>query len=183
MFLKNYYKLLASQIFATSASVKRTNGTDDSLTVTQGYQIRIGQDNFQCPSMHQPRFLHTTAQFNSTTASNGSNNSAGAGVYFGDGDTPVTIDDYTFAGEILNTASATASVTSAIDEEGATITGEYLISNSGDSDFTVKEVGLVFAAGTYRVLLERTVLDEPVVIPAGGMGKVAYTIRLNFPTA
>ena len=32
------------------------------------------------------------------------------------------------------------------------------------------------------IWVERTVLETPVTIPAGGVGQVTYTIRMNYPT-
>ena len=74
------------------------------------------------------------------------------------------------------------------DESGLTITALYTITNTGSSAFTIGELGLIAATYTNvstnsKCLVERTVLDTPVTIPAGGIGQVEYTITFNYPTA
>lgn len=58
------------------------------------------------------------------------------------------------------------------------------ITNNNETDITIGEVGIVYQTGSsYSVLFERTVLESPITIPAGGVGQVTYTIRMNYPTA
>ena len=183
MLTKNWYQFLLSQVFYSGVNCINTAGNTQSVSVSQGYQLCFGYNYFQCPSIHAPRFLHTTTTFNSSTAGNGSNNSYGAGVYFGTGAVAPSFDDYTFSGDIIHTAQATTTVNTVNLDNGKSITGIYTITNTGVEEITIREVGLVWASSTYRILLERTVLDTPVTIPAGGIGQVEYTITFNLPTA
>lgn len=113
----------------------------------------------------------------------------GWGVHFGTGTTAPTLDDYTLESMItsgLTIASQTGSRT--ITDNKVTITGIYLLSNSGDADVVVGEIGYYgmayYSASNWTCfLLDRTVLDEPITIPAGSTGQVAYTIEVTLPTA
>ena len=183
MLTKNWYQLLLSQVFYSGVNCINTAGTTQSVSVSQGYQLCFGNNYYQCPSIHAPRFLHTTTTFNSSSAGNGSNNNQGAGVYFGTGAVAPSFDDYTFSGDIIHTAQATPTVNTVNLDNGKAITGVYTITNTGAEEITIREVGLVWAERKYRILLDRTVLDTPVTIPAGGIGQVVYTITLNLPTA
>ena len=111
------------------------------------------------------------------------------GVVFGDGDTPVSFDDYKLSGNVVDTITGTAAINHAVDDNGITSTGLYTLTNTSDTEITIREVGLFSrvslspTGGIKPVMYERTVLDSPVTIPAGGVGQVTYTIRMNYPTA
>lgn len=183
MILKNWYRLLLSQLFHADVACTNTAGTTQTVSVYNGYQFSFGYDYFQCPSIYAPRFLHTTTTFNSAIAANGSSNNAASGVYFGTGATAPSYDDYTLSGDIIHTATASTAVNIADLDNGKAITGKYTITNTGAEEITISEIGLVYAFSTFRILVERTVLDTPVTIPAGGIGLVEYTITFNLPTA
>ena len=105
------------------------------------------------------------------------------GLYFGTGNTPPSLDDYKLSGDIISGITVSYAVTSAgdnIDSDHAEITMTFTITNGNTQEITIREVALVTMAG---IMVERTVLDTPVTIPAGGIGQVTYTIRMNYPTA
>lgn len=115
--------------------------------------------------------------------------SSNGGVWFGTGNTPPTFDDYKLSGTQVLGLAATKVLTLDEDDEGGGITGTYTLINNNASEVTISEVGLfapIFTSAnkidTYQ-MWERTVLDNPVTIPAGGVGKVTYTVRANWPTA
>ncbi len=116
-----------------------------------------------------------------------------AGVIFGTGNTPPTKEDHCFSGSALTALKAAniiVFVKTETDEEGVHIRGSYTISNTTAAEITVGEVGLMECCSWRRpstnsnnqggVLLERTVLDTPITIPAGGVGVVQYTINLGY---
>lgn len=110
------------------------------------------------------------------------------GVVFGTGNTPATLDDYKLSGDVITTLSGTCAISRGVDAEGAYITARYTLNNNGDSDVTVSEIAACTffwpdKTKTLFTILDRTVLDTPVTIPADGVGKVEYTIRLTYPTA
>lgn len=106
------------------------------------------------------------------------------GAVFGTGNS-AAIDDYTLSGTLLTSAhiSAVCSLAADYDNEGMTLTGTYTISNVSANEITISEIGLVTYNSSVYCLVEHTVLDTPVTIPAGGVGQVTYTIRFNYPTA
>lgn len=117
------------------------------------------------------------------------------GQVFGTGTTPPTVDDYCVSGSEITNLTFTKTVTYG----AGTVTCTYVITNGNSDPVTIGEVAL-FTPGSFTlyynyssgsnkttfyktVMLERTVLDTPVTIPAGGIGQVTYTIRMNYPTA
>lgn len=108
------------------------------------------------------------------------------GIVLGSGMTPATLDDYCLESRITSGLSGSVSLTS--DPNNDLLYTLVLTSTSTD-DITIGEIGIMSYAytgqngGNALVLIERTVLDTPVTIPAGGIGQVTYTIRMNYPTA
>ena len=113
---------------------------------------------------------------------------SGNTVVFGDSDQPATLEDYKIVGNVIpNLVASVATVKS--DEN---ITARFTITNNNSTEITIKEVCYVASATYYSanwgsnnlsVVIDRTVLDTPVTIPAGGVGQVEYTITFNLPTA
>ena len=105
------------------------------------------------------------------------------GVVFGDGDTPATAEDYKLAGNIITGITANANLTRSINNGVAQIVAIYTITAS--SEVTIKEIAAFTTSGSSSsyYIVDRTVLDTPVTIPAGGVGQVVYTITFNYPTA
>lgn len=187
MFTKNFYKLLANRInnqLQTGFTLKRMAGSDVQISSTSyaGYLsegINFGSNaNNGTPSLYNPRLYAKTSL---ETANN-----YNGGVIFGSGTASPTVDDYTMAGELFATGSVSANVERSFDDEGAYWTATYTITNTGDEDFTVGEIGLYANSNSTNVkgpfLIERTVLETPITIPAGGVGLVTYNIRLVYPT-
>lgn len=129
-------------------------------------------------------------------SSRSSSVSAPYGVVFGNGTDPESIDSYTMSGDILTKYTATCTRTLTYADGQTEIKYDYTITNNEDTDFTISEIGLLgyayqdYKPSTYshyyyyyNILFERTLLETPVTIPAGGVGQVSYTLRMNYPTA
>lgn len=108
----------------------------------------------------------------------------------GTGTTPPTFDDYDLSGSIIKTiSSAVASTSKTVEEDGITIRTTWTVTNTGDAAITIGEVAFFSdrtssaSSSGYGMCIERTVLEEPITIEAGGVGQVTYTIRLKYPTA
>ena len=102
------------------------------------------------------------------------------GLMFGNGDTPATSDDYQLAGDHFTNYNGTYTVQ--CSEDMSSVTYTYTLTNTGDSAFTVKEIGL-FAYTSKSAdfaLLMREVLDNPVTIEPAGVGQVVLTINTGF---
>lgn len=175
MFLKNWYKLLGEYFSGSivKPTIKTAAGTDVTIVVSQAnLQFASNYSHYSCPSMYNVRDELEQAL---------------GGVVFGDGNTPVTVDDYTLSGNVITGLSASAGVSIENTEEYTEYTAVYTIPNTGSEDITIKEIGLFFStqqssALATKILIERTVLDEPLTIPAGGVGQITYTIKLAYPT-
>ena len=115
----------------------------------------------------------------------------GTGVIFGDGTTPPTVDDFHLSGANIIPGSAYTMTTvrsATINDDGSiTRTALYTITNGSADDFTISEIGVyqsVPCTGANGheenyVLMDRTLLDEPVTIPAGGVGQVTYNVTFD----
>lgn len=111
----------------------------------------------------------------------------------GTGTTPPKFDDYTFSGSEIRTISSLVTSTSkTVEEDGITISTTWTVTNTGAEAITIGE--MVYWGGyngsassnntsTTPMCIERTVLEEPLTIEAGGVGQLTYTIRLKYPTA
>lgn len=111
--------------------------------------------------------------------------SAGGGVYFGTGSTPATWNDYTLESPI--TSGLTISSGGRLPEQSGDAYSylvTYTLYNTTDADINIYEVGLFSPVSYsdskhYLALMERTVLTEPITIPAGESKLVTYKITFN----
>ena len=170
MLTNNFYSVLAQNMIGT---VK-----PDSIKTTSG---ALGKIN-NAGGTFLPFFISGYDYKVDLSKVNQGYNGSKGGVVFGDGNTPATAEDYKLAGNIITGFTATANLAHSIDNGVAQIVATYTINAS--SEVTIKEI-VAFAStggnGTY--IVDRTVLDTPVTIPAGGVGQVVYTITFNYPTA
>ena len=119
----------------------------------------------------------------STNSSGGDN----GGVSFGAGTSPATAQDYKLAAPITTGLSIIfpKSLTYAKGASFEDVAVTYGVTNISSSEITISEIGLVatiFVSGNLynSVLVDRTVLDTPVTIPAGESKQITYTIRFNY---
>lgn len=111
------------------------------------------------------------------------------GVIFGDGTTPPSVDDYWLSGTAITTIATTASGSVTLNGDGTiTKTAIHTISNTSTTDdVTISEVGYVdyiayltnYNGPNSYFLLDRTLLEEPVTIPPGGVGQVTYNVTFD----
>lgn len=173
MFTKNWYTALISTMSYKELSYTNING--DTKATHPSY-ARYCIDFCNSSGVYVPN-LNTVL---TTTDGKG-------GVIFGTGTTPPTIDDYYLSGNLITSFTALTSVNVLIDDDGCTFTTTYTLTNTSENDFTVGEIGIMCnpastgSAAASKALYERTVLDTPITIPAGGIGVVTYTIRMNYP--
>lgn len=150
----------------------------------------------------------TVKQTNGTTKSYNASNYANSyiqsllslevgDICLGDGNTPVTYDDYKLSGNLVKNSLTKISQTTVYDE----VTKEYVTTlfatytNTTGADITVSEWGL-FAQGTgtnapsssskgtysnsgQYILLYREVLDTPVVIEAGNTTTFEFNLKVS----
>lgn len=110
------------------------------------------------------------------------------GVSFGTGTTPATASDY-WLESILTASQISVATPSAVSFSRLDTYDEYSVTfgvtNNTSADITISEVGLTAmpasAGGTAcYTLVDRTVLDAPITIPAGQSKQITYTIRFNY---
>ena len=109
------------------------------------------------------------------------------GVSFGIGTTPANPTDYKLENSLPNT-QISVSVPSAVSYSRGDTFDEYSVTfgvtNITTDAISISEIGLIAAPQTaYPVLVDRTVLDTPVTIPAGQSKQITYTIRFNYGDA
>lgn len=110
------------------------------------------------------------------------------GVVFGTGNTAPALGDYCLSGDFIKGFAASYTIEQTDADDGYTMSVVYTITNNNSEAITIGEVGIVEYAHNGNnvngyVLTERTALDTPVTIPAGGVGQITYTVRMNYPTA
>ena len=109
------------------------------------------------------------------------------GVFIGTGNTPPTYEDYAPSGDFITTFEYTCVLTKTNTDKGIQLSSKFTITNTGTEAFTIGEVGLITSSGnsanqSTKIMLERTVLDTPITIEAGGVGQLTYTININMPS-
>lgn len=177
MFTRNYYGILAGKFSGIAGiPMKTTSGISCYSTAFDTYF-----DAFY-DAVKNPAFQ---------------TNGSGKVVLFGTGTTAPTMDDYKLESPISSglTASFIASATTIAD---GVCTRKYIytLTNGTTNDITISEIG-AFSYAHYATtaangdttsnsgstfMLDHTLLDEPVTIPAGGVGQVTYTITMDYPT-
>lgn len=189
MFLKNANAYLYNRLFRFSTSpTLGAKGT--SLTLVNG----ISSADLTSPVVGSGEPIgYLIATLLETSKYGVSMSSGAAGVVFGTGNRTPSIDDYTLSGDLiegLTSSNLTKVLTTTEDDGRCSVVAEYTISNTTGADITIGEIGLVcnmshkLASSTTKYsayLLERTALEAPVTIPAGGIGRVTYTITMNDP--
>lgn len=139
--------------------------------------------------------VFNTHSLTKKSTSSGGDGTGYYGVCFGDGTTEPTVEDVCLSGvQHTSISKANTLITfnySTEDNGDFVLTAVYTITNTLANDITIAEVGLA-AKGSYfyggynyhvPILVEHSLLEIPITIPAGGVGQVTYTIRMNYPTA
>ena len=159
MLTKNFYSYIRATLQKQYATFTKPDGTTESSDATANY----------------PPFK----VMNSWRSSNGT-----TGVSFGTGTTPPTVSDYEIE-SILDSSKISVAAPGAVSFSRTDTYDEYSvtfgITNKTAAAITISEVGLTAmpVSGTYA-LVDRTVLDAPVTIPAGQSKQITYTIRFNY---
>lgn len=168
MVLRNWYNAFKS--FRKKGIIK------DGLTALNGTKSHAGYYNNGGTDNQSWLALYSTSMSYSTYT---------YGIMIGSGGTPATLDDYKLEALITSGLSVSVSVTSDDDNDGVY---KLTITNTSGVDVTIKEIGMALKLYTgsnstvsANFLVERTVLDNPITIPAGGIGLIDYAIKLPIP--
>ena len=111
------------------------------------------------------------------------------GVFFGSGTTPPTKDDYDLESMITTGLAITNTGTSTKDKGNGvySVEASYVLRNTSAATITVSEMGTFgevhFKTNSdyhaYRILFERQVLEEPVIIQPGESKLITYKLTFN----
>lgn len=178
MLLGNYYKALAAHIFnGNVAGAKNYDGGAKTIVRTTN-SSNYNYFSTQTIAFDRVENVLTSRPTNAPTA----------GVIFGTGTIPATLDDYNLSGDVITAISANAAKTVEADSDSVTMETLYTITNTGTEAITIGEIAycaylFTSASNGFGAMLERTVLETPITIEPGGVGQVTYTIRMNYPTA
>ena len=176
MLTKQFQKVYRGAVTGESYQVRICNGN----TVTVTYPDSIA-NNYH--AMATRTMVNIPALMKKDNFTYAFGTSSSGGVSFGTGTAAGTEDDYTITQKVMNSGTGLA-VTMNVVQDGSTYTGTYTITNSGSAAVTIAEVGLFgtcpyASSSSYLYLIDRTLLEEPLTIPAGGVGKVVYTITIS----
>ena len=180
MILDNYFKLISILTFRSF----NDNTPENGFTASSGTKYALGPvTKINASSSGEGIFQSSIVQSSYTT-----NN----GIIFGTGDTPPTFNDYRLSGDIIQGLTAQVAIDANTTSNGCYRKFIITVQNTTSEAKTIREIGYIRRApaqkangGTIIIypLVERTVLDNPVTIPANGFGQVEYTITFNYPTA
>ncbi len=105
-------------------------------------------------------------------------------VRFGNGTTPATVNDYKLESQIDSGITVANPSTVTTEQTDSYISWTVTFGVSASVETTISEIGLISKAyitnGDTATLVDRTVLDEPITIPAGQSKQITYTIRFNY---
>lgn len=177
MFTNNYKRLCDARFFSSNKSIKLYNGSNVSASPSALLYADIGY------RIYAAKYIDTLTP-ESTSAD------TYAGVAFGTGTTPASAEDYTLenqvpSGSLSFTNSSTYTTTE--DEDGRwNISATFVVKNNTESDIAISEIGYFGSiqygqTSTYSpkyvpCLMERTVLAEPITIPAGQAKVITYKV-------
>jgi len=85
-----------------------------------------------------------------------------------------------------DSSSSTASPQKGFEQDHARIYATHEVTNNSTSDVTVTEVGVfgaVNASSTSVFMIDRTVLNTPITIPAGQSRSITVAIQFDYPEA
>lgn len=208
MFTRNYWLYQAAnfvgkteELSNNSATVKppyiTANGEKVADTYGSTHYYYMSRDPGYWRSA-QPLFQDVGDVVEIATSSSSSKPSEysrfGCAILFGSGNTPPTIDDYKLEGTVATNCTYSVVTNKSYESDGSqgVHSRTYTITNNNDTEITIGEIGFFIeethmtaykTMTSYPILCERTALESPITIPAGGVGQVEYTIRMNYPVS
>lgn len=169
MFLSNFYKKIGDGLVNPGNKYQLVVCTDGSkeINISSGSSVTY---TIASAMKNGPK----------TSVDNGS-----ACLVLGTGTVPPALSDHDLSGSYVRNFSATTYFSSVLSEDDTycEATSIMTVTNAGSEDVTIGEIGAVYRTAYKTVMYDRTLLDVPLTIPAGGIGKITYTIRMVYPTS
>lgn len=183
MFTQNYINFKTGQftgLGSSSSEMFRVTGVDG--TSNSCFSSRIGDcDIGGWLTIARCKAFNTESQASAWKC--------GGGVWFGTGSTPANRNDYKLDSPITSGLSITnyQNYTPLILEEVPgkyAVCASYVLKNTTESEINIWEIGLITPCDVginkfWQVLMERTVLTEPITIAPGEAKLVTYKITFN----
>ena len=107
------------------------------------------------------------------------------GVWYGTGTTLPTLDDYKMEAPItdgsLSTKAGSAALVASVEADCVRISVPHSVTNLTSQDITISEIGCLgqIESGN-SFLLDHTVLETPIVVPAGKTIALEYVIKFPY---
>jgi hypothetical protein len=175
MLTRNFWKVFAPLVGRiqgeyTEVSLKLISGNNFTATV------------YQTSSMPYSLLGAVCAPWNNAEIGNW------FGTWYGTGTTPATIDDYKLEKPITDTSitgrSGSKALVISLDADGVRFSAPHSLTNTTSNDIVVSEIGCFGQMDSSKsaFLLDRTVLETPVVVPAGKTVAMEYVIKFPYGT-
>ena len=173
MLTRNFWKVFAPlvgrfQAGSTEVSVKLINGNNLSATV-------YGASNMPYTLLSAMSIPWNNAEIGNWF-----------GTWYGTGTTPATMDDYKLANPITDTSitgrSGSKAMVITLDADGVRYSAPHSLTNTTSNDIVIGEIGCFGQVDGSKssFLLDRTVLETPVVVPAGKTVAMEYVIKFPY---
>lgn len=186
MFTNNFRKLLFKYVFGarttnSSSYPPESYSSKPTLISISGSSCYFDANSYQSLQEIWKSAINSLSTLD--TIPTNSQNSRGY-ILLGTGTTAPTADDYCLESQITENLSCDSV---SVSRTTTTKTYTATFSNSGTSDMTVTEIGYALRMCYYiwsstdiytydNFLMDRTVLDTPVTIPAGESRTITYTL-------
>lgn len=176
MLTKQFNTILRAAITGENFTFKMVDGNIVTMTIPTDLSNNYAQ-------YFTKYMMRIPALMNNDRYSAAIGYSSNGGVAFGTGTAAPTEDDYKITQKVMNSGTGFA-VTKTVTQEGGKCTGIYTLVNDSTTDVTITEVGLFGSVmcttnSYYCYLIDRTLLEEPVTIKAGEVGKITYTVTID----
>ena len=168
MLTKNFYAAMMALLGKTTSAALNKNGENINL----GFPKDVSNNYGVFPGMFQ---------YN--------NENAYQYVEFGNGTTPATTGDYKLDNKITSGIKVTTPSAVTTEQTDSYISWTVTFGVMASTETTISEIGLTakiaYSTGikSAAILVDRTVLDTPITIPAGQSKQITYTIRFNYGDA
>lgn len=170
MITLNYYKMLSNMIRGYMASYPiMPDGSQAIYGVTISSML---EDIYALGTQFKNDYVSTTTSVKNT---------ASRGVVIGSGTDEENISDIKLVNRI-DPSKVSMNVVTVVNDDRTEFVKTITITNLSSDDITISEVGLQVSSTngsqTFAILVDRTLLAEPVTIPSGGVGQVIYTLNI-----
>ena len=175
MLTRNYWQFFASMM-------GRLNGSSQSLTLTLPDGTTLTDAVFGSASKPYTLLGAICAPFSNE------NYGKSYGTWYGKGRTPATMEDYKLEEPItdgsLTIAGGKNTYTTTINGDHVRIAAAHLVTNNTSEDIAVSEIGSFgcFTSAGKPIMMDHTVLETPVIIPARDTSTIEYVIKFPLGT-